>query len=741
MIEKPEFVDDIIIKGALTGLLVRSPVVSGLLKEISTPKLPYNVSLVTAADIPGQKFCSIGQYGGSGSQLTSNHSPLSSSYSVEDFTVPVFPEKELSWYGQPVAMLLGPDPVKLQELAEECQVLVEPEQEEESREEPAEKTENAGKKIIIERHFSTGPITEAFEKAALVVEGKYSSAPEDSWPSDPPGVIAIPDSKNSITIHTATQWPGHVKSSVARCLNIKSGMVEVEASRLEIHLDDKIWLPSLLACQAAAGAWQRGKPVRLILKRDEDFLFSPKSAGTEIFIQSALNKQGAILGSKVKISVDFGACGIFVREILDRIALSALGAYTHGSIELEGKGLKSFIPPAGPTTGFGLVQGSFAAERHASGIADALEMDPAEWRKNFFLRAGKKLAIGVELKNPPTEELIYSSETMSDYRRKWASYELLRKSRRETPSPENFPGEPLRGIGISLAYQGNSLLFDPNGEKAPPEGVEVTLEKDGTLEIRTALHWGNNQVSVWHEIALKILGVETVRITNKAQAPKNVPESGPACLSRGINIITDLIEKACIAIRKQRFRDPLPITVHKYYHPSKVPPWTGSRHRSTTLSTGEKIDQSALGCLSWGSAVVEAEVDPVSYTAKVRGIWLCIDGGTILSEDRAKKSINTASLQALSWAMQEEIRYKNGRIDESSITGYRIQPENYPPVSIDFLWSEGKSRGIGELPFALIPAAYAQALSQATDFHFEHYPVTSDDIWKAARKPNAGAAT
>ncbi|MCL1814860.1 MAG: molybdopterin-dependent oxidoreductase [Treponema sp.] len=689
--EKPRFVDDIAIKHILTGILIRSPVVSGFLKEIKTPKLPYNVSLISAANISGSGTC---------------------------FGIPVFPEKKLSWYGQPVAMLLGPDPVKVRELTERCTVLADPD--------TADSAENS-KTVIAERNYSTGSITEAFEKAETVVEGNYRTGLQDPWPSDPLGAIALPGPDNTMTIYTPTQWPGHVRFSVAQCLNIKPAMVEVETTRLEIHLDGRIWPPSLLACQAAIGARVRDKPVRLILRREEDFLFSPKSVGAEIRIQSALNKQGVILGTKVWVNADFGAFDVFAGEILDRIALGALGAYNHRSAALEARGHVSPIPPAGPTTGFGLVQGFFAAERHASRIADTLEEDPAEWRKKFFLRKGKKLPLGTEIRNPPTEELIYTAETMSDYRRKWASYELLRKNRRENLSSERNPHEPLRGIGISLAYQGNSFLYDYREPKALNEGVELTLEKDGILEIRTNYPWGDNQIHCWRILAAKILGVETIRIVSRTDpqgSSKPVPESGPACLSRGIALITPLVEKACIAIRKLRFRDPLPITVRRNYHPAKSRAWEDPSSESAI-----PIDENALASLSWGSTVVEAEIDPVAYTPRIRGIWMAIEGGTILSEERAKKSICASAIQALSWAMVEQVRYREGKIEGESVRTYPVPRAEIIPVTVDFLWSEGNPRGIGELPFTTIPAAYIQALTQAMDHPFECYPVDSAGIW------------
>ncbi|MDR1144008.1 MAG: molybdopterin-dependent oxidoreductase [Spirochaetaceae bacterium] len=690
--EKPLFVDDIIIKNCLSGILLRSPVVSGFLKEIKAPRLPYNVSLVAAADIPGKNYLA-----GPGAG------------------VPVFPKEELAYYGQPVALILGPDPVKLRELAEQCEVLAE------SVPEPAETGEP-----FLERNYRAGNAGEAFEKAWKVVEGSYTTGIEDPWPSDPAGAVAVPGPGSSMAIHTATQWPGHVRDSVSGTLDIKPAFVTVEPARLEIHLEGKLITPSLLACQAALGSYCRKKPVKLILKRDEDFRYSPKSLRAEIRIRTALGKGGQILGTELTVRAHFGAFGIFTGEILDRIALGALGAYNHESLSLRAGAYSASIPPAGPAPGFGLAQGFFAAERHASRIADTLGEDPSEWRKNFFLRRGKSLPAGIAVReNPPVEELLDTAAALSDYRRKWAANELLRKNRRKNPPDRDNPvrnfnlNEPFRGIGITLAYQGSSFLYHP-GAGRTEEGIELTLEKDGALVISTDFPWGDNQLHPWKTLAAKILGVEELRISRTGVSGKPLPEAGPACLSRSIAVITGLVEKACIAIRKQRFRNPLPITVRRYYHPGRARVWEQY-----------PCDENVFSPLSWGSAVVEAEIDPVEYIPRIRGIWMALEGGTILAEDRARKSLANSAIQALSWAAKETTGYTGGRIAALPYPLPRM--EKAPEAGIDFLWSEGKSRGVGELPFYTVPAAYVQALSQALDYPFQAYPVSSGDIWTAVQ--------
>jgi CO/xanthine dehydrogenase Mo-binding subunit len=283
--------------------------------------------------------------------------------------------------------------------------------------------------------------------------------------------------------------------------------------------------------------------------------------------------------------------------------------------------------------------------------------------------------------------------------------------------------EPLRGIGIAAAYQGSSFLHNPSGGKG--YGVELTLEKNGSLEIRTGMvSSGEEHIHPWRTIAGEILGVEGEAVRVISDSTDGVPDSGPASLSRNITVITTLVERACTAIRKQRFRDPLPITVRRFYHPAKGLDWEGKSY-----------DQNALGSLGWGAAVVEVEIDPVEYTPLVRGIWLGIDGGAILSEDRARKSLTFGAIQAMSWASQERIAYTEGVIPDAQIRDYPIlTPQDIPPIHIDFLWSDSNSpKGIGELPFNCIPAAYAQAVSQAMDHPFVRLPVSAKDIWEVIK--------
>ncbi|MDR1930636.1 MAG: molybdopterin-dependent oxidoreductase [Treponema sp.] len=697
--EEPVFIDDLIIPGALTGVILRSPAAAGILTGIDTPKLPGGVTLIRAQDIPGENR--IGGFGPGGGEL------------------PVLADGRVSYIGEAAALLAGPDKAKLKELAEQCVVRIE-------AEEPVLELREA-ENAFARRNYTLGDIEGAFENhgGLRIIEGRYYTSFQDPWPTDPAGAAALPlksGEKTLYEIHTATQWPFHVQRAAAGVLGVSPQAVRVRQSRLEIHLDSRLWFPSLCACHAALAARITGKPVKIVLSREEDFRFAPKRAETEIILKSALEKRGRIVGTRVRVRTNMGARGIFAAEMLDRICLGALGAYYHGSAAVDARALESNLPPSGPLSGLGLAQGFFAMERHASCIADSLRMDPAEWRKNLFLHKGRKLAIGAEIRdNVSLEGLLDAVSSMSDYNRKWASYELLRRSPPGNPLKQ---GENLRGIGISSAWQGSGFLYPP---KPSRQGVELTLEKDGSLEIRTSMTppFGE-RVFPWKAIAARELGIreEQVRIVSEA-ADLPVPDSGPACLSRKIAHITELVERGCAAIKKRHFRNPLPITVYRSYQSGRGPAWEGE----------ETYDENALSFLSWAGAVVEVEIDPVEYIPRVRGIWMALDGGQILAEDRARRRLTELIIQSLNWAAREEVQYREGKIPDSLMRNYPlINMEEIPPIKIDFIWPEGGyPKGIGELPANTIPAAYVQALSQALDYPFCKIPVTPADIWIAVQ--------
>jgi len=705
------FVSDIILPKMLHALTVRSPVAKGKLVSIECPQLPEDCMLVSAKDIPGKN-------------------------SLDDSDIPILSGGELSYIGEPVALLLGPDINILEDRIRNCKVIVE-------EGEPVFMTEEADPSIIAaKREILTGDINGAFSEAVNIIENNYITGIQEHWYAEPCGAVSWPE-QGKIVIRTATQWPFHVTRSVCGVLGIPLSKVLVTPTITGLHMDGKLWYSSLVSCHAALGSWIAKQPVRLILTREEDFSFSPKRFETKVNFSCAINEKGEISGLDIKAVVNLGAYAVNADEILGFVNLGSAGVYKIKNLRFNGTAVKTNIPPQGPFSGFGLAQGFFAMESHVSYIADSLGQDPAQWRKQN-LHAGLIGQSGVKgtgnKGSSLGNQLIDNVINISDYRRKWAAYEVLKSIRKKTPQAVPEQGalqktpdshlsgwmertEGLRGIGIALGYQGNSLL----NEAMYPCSVELTLNEKGVLEIKTGMvSSDNDHGSVLADLASEILGIDKKKVLVSYNADSQ--DSGPSTTSRNIAILTRLIEQACNAIQKRKTKESLPITVKKTMRPQK------NQDLEERLPKGV-FDSNSFAQLGWASSVVEVEFDPIGYLPQIRGVWMCVDGGKILSKDKARKNLKTSVIQALGWAYREQISYVDGVIPDDQFQNFDIPGlAEIPPIEIDFINSNSdEPKGIGDLPFCCIPAAFVQAVSQAANCHFPTIPLKALDIFSAGR--------
>jgi len=249
-----EFIDDISVQGMFHALLIRSPVARGILREIVCPPLPDSYYLIKAEHIPGENRLS-------------------------DFSIPVLADKNLSYIGQPIAILTGPDESVLENLASEIHI---------SADEiiPVFSHNTDNQEIIIKREISGGNENTISGENRKLITGTYVTGIQEHWYPETNGAVAVPSSQilkknnenkqkkiktekippaaveyrkakkaiGSLSVFTATQWPYHVNRSTALVLGWHNEKVTVYPTRMAEHLDGKLWYPSLIACFASLAA-------------------------------------------------------------------------------------------------------------------------------------------------------------------------------------------------------------------------------------------------------------------------------------------------------------------------------------------------------------------------------------------------------------------------------------------------------------------------------------------------------
>lgn len=679
---RSDFVSDIYIKGMLYATTVRSPYPHARLLSIDTSDIPADVMVLTAADIPGRNEMCIGAE-----------------------CMPILVAEVCRYAGEPVALIAGPSQMDV--VAASRRLLVEYDELSPSLKFPPPDDSQIVRSVAGHR----GDVNTSLASSDQVVQGTYRTGIQDHMYNEPQGAVADLRPDGSVVVQCATQWPYHVRRTVADNLSIKPEACIIAATDTGVDLDGKLWYPSLVATHAALLAQKTGLPVKLVYSNLEDFQFTTKRAPFVVTHLTGIDGAGAVCSAKVEISYNCGAYPLFTNEMVDRLAATALGLYDCDDLSVSIRVVRTNLPPLNVMSGFGTAATHFAAETHAARIVEITGADPVQWRVK---QLGSVQTGAFKAQTAAITNAIASAVDQSDFSRKAAAYELQKKRRNDGP----LQNMATHGIGLAVAAEGNG--FAGSNESSYASGIAVELETDGTAVVRTSTVPRSDTLrNYWISLVSEGLGLERSAVRLEAGRTGEAPDSGPSTLSRSIAISGRLIVGACATIQRRRFRSPLPIEVRRSYRAPRNASWD-----MTTL-TGQPFPHHSLGAV-----VVEVSVDPVTFESRVKDIWLSVDAGRVIDEDQARRSLEMGVYQALEWTTHEIVRFQRGAIDTRSYLSYRdTSSPSLPGIHISLLPSTTREpRGVGSLPYNCVPAALAAAVSQATGRYMDQIPTNPELI-------------
>ena len=667
--------------------IIRAEIPRGEIIDIIIPELPPETGIITYDKIPAAK-----------------------DLSVFDRTMPLLCDGKVRYEGEPVLLLYGTDEQLLESIASEIKI------EYETDYTISSMSAYTDEQIDRELNFSRGKPERKFEKAHKIVEELYSTSRQNHYDLEPQGATAFINKKKEINITCATQWPFNVRDNVAACLNIPAKNIIIDVPTMGKTHSGKLWYAGLLACYSAIVTWLTGNPSICIIPKTDSILFTPGRAASIIRHRTGIDKDGKLLCRDIDITIDSGAYPMLSEEVINRICFSAAGVYKIPAFKITARSIRTNNPPSGAFNGMGFHQSFFAGESHANSLAEASGLCPMEWRKLNTAQKHTELPIGWESKKTiQLEKLLDIVAGMSDFKRKYAAYALSAKM-------QNYFSGKKRGIGISICCQGNGFMG--RVEENEKYTVSARLDKDGSLSIFTSAVPENFQTtSLWCEIAGSILEIAPSDVRVETTNTSLVPDSGPSLFSRNITIITQLIEKCCNAIKKSRFRLPLPIEVKRSYRLPRTNGWDP-----------ESFSGNPFPIVSWGAAVVETETDPITLETSIRGVWFAADCGKVMNPELAKSEIESEIYRSIISGTLKPPVQKYAKVGIPLTPGL---PGNHFPVSIEFLSNrETKPGGVGELPDSLVPSALSEALSMALDIKLKSHPSSAEYLFQQIEHKN-----
>jgi CO/xanthine dehydrogenase Mo-binding subunit len=708
------YVEDLPAAGALVGGVLRSPHAYARIARIDVAAargIAGVHAVLTAADIPGKNLIPMIQ---------------------PDW--PVLADGEVRHVGEAVALVAAESRAALQEALATIAVEYEPMPPLLDMEESLRRGE-----VISHWKVRRGEAGVALARlGVVVVEGTYHTPYQEHAYIETNGMIAAPDGAGGIVVHGSMQCPFYVQKAVASATGLDLNRVRVVQTVTGGGFGGKEDAPSLPGAQVALLALATGRPVRLILSREEDMATMSKRHPGRIRMRTAATREGHLIAADVDYLLDGGAYATLSPVVLFRGTVHACGPYRIPNVKVDARAVRTHKIPCGAFRGFGEPQIVFASESQMDLLAERLSIDPLELRRKNALAEGDETITGHRLTSSVGfADVLDRVARESDWDKKRKAY-------------ANGSGPVRRGLGLAACYYGVGL--GAMGKHMNPAGASVVVSADGSVTVAVGTtEIGQGMVTVLSQITAEALGcpAELVRIVEPDTS--RVPDSGPTVASRTTVMSGNAIRDAAAKIRAAMapvvgeaglaWRDAVFACVKNQVglaaHGWAVPPET-----TFDLATGQG---EPYICYSFSANVAEVEVDLPTGETRVLQVWSGHDAGRVVNPTTGEGQIEGGVVQGLGYALTEEHALKDGRILNDQFSTYIIPTSMDTPeihailVEHEYPWGPYGAKGLGETPIIGIAPAVTAAIAQATGVRLHEIPATPERLWTALQaKAEAG---
>ena len=679
-----KYVADITMEGMLYARILTSTKPRALIKSIFIPEISSDYTIVTDKDIPGK-----------------NRIKMIS----DDW--PFLAEESVNYIGQPILVVAGPDKKEIALILSKIKVEYEEIKpcftisESEKSDIPIINNNN----LFADYSFTKGNPENAFINAARTFEHSYSTGLQEHIYLETQGMIADYND-NKITVYGSMQCPYYIKNALIQGFGWENDKIQVVQTTTGGAFGGKEDYPSLLAGLAAFTAYKTGKPVKIILDRDEDIRITTKRHPAKITIKTALDDNDRITGMYFDIKIDGGAYEGMSAVVLQRAMFAAAGVYNIDNVKVSGRAFATNNVPRGAFRGFGSPQAFFAIETHMHNLSIELGFNPLDFKISYFLKKGDPtITGGILYNNIKLNEMVKTIDRASSYTKKYREYHGKKTN---------------RGIGISVFNHG--CAFTGSGEKDKIKAkVKLRKDKNGKVYIHvSSVEMGQGAQTALSKIVAQTLNIDIENVVYDNPDTDIVPDSGPTVASRTTMIVGYLLHLAAKELKPGLNETGETEIVKQYSQPPKIQ-WDQ-----------DSFSGNAYPVFSWGVNVVEVDVDPVTFELNIIGIWGVYDVGTPIDKRMLKGQIDGGMVQGLGWAYLEVMEEDHGKLLQSTITDYIIPcSKDFPSIFCEFVENPYKygpfgAKGAGELPHSGVAPALASAVENALSIPVNRIPITPE---------------
>ncbi|WP_027165764.1 xanthine dehydrogenase family protein molybdopterin-binding subunit [Mesorhizobium sp. WSM3224] len=577
--------------------------------------------------------------------------------------------------------------------------------------------------------FGHGDVHSGFAKADFIVERSFKTEQTHQGYIEPHACVASVNADGTADLWVCTQGHFVYRQHCAQLLGMEASKLRVTSSEIGGGFGGKthVWAePVALALSRKAG-----RPVKLVMTRDEVFRASGPTSATSIDVKIGARKDGTITAAEATLRY---SCGPYAGSWAEIGAMTAFACYKLENVKTVGYEVLVNRPKTAAYRAPSAPMAAFAVESVVDELAKELGMDAVDFRIRNAAQEGTRSSYG-PVYGPigigPTLEAVKNHPHMK------------------------APLKANQGRGMACGF-----WFNFGGQTC----TDLNIGMDGSVSLAVGtVDVGGSRASL-SLVAAEELGIDYSQVkaivadtsslgyNDMTDGSRGTFSSSMATISAARNAILILRERAA-----QTWDIPVDDVVWEKGHAiakgekyGNLSPLSLKDIAAASGKTGGPIaghsELVADGAgVSFATHICDVAVDPETGSTRVIRYTVVQDAGKAVHPTYVEGQYQGGAAQGIGWALNEEYIYgKDGRLQNAGFLDYRIPVcSDLPMIDTQILEIPNPNhpygvRGVGETSIVPPLAAIANAVSNAVGVRMTHIPMSPPRILAALEAEREG---
>ena len=567
--------------------------------------------------------------------------------------------------------------------------------------------------------FDKGDVEQGFAAADIIVEGEFETAMVHQGYIEPQNGTANWNADGDLTVWVSSQGPFAVRQQLAKLLEIPLARVKVIPMEIGGGFGGKI--PIYMEPVAALLSKKTGRPVRMSMTREEVFTGTGPTSATYVRAKLGATSDGTIVAAEAFLAYEAGA---FPGSPVGAGAGCMFASYDIEHQLTDAYDVVTNKPKVSAYRAPGSPQATFAVESLIDELAQKLERDPMELRRQNASREGTRRTDGAAFPVIGAEQVMDATIQSPHYR-------------------SESTGKH-QGRGVSMGFWHNAGM---------ESAAYAALNADGTANlVLGSVDIGGQRAGLAMQFA-ESMGIDYSQVQPQVVDTDSVGFNGVTGGSRTAFATGWAVHEAALDLRRQMEQRASQIwevdaELVTYADDGVIRGPDGNKFTFAELckrlpSTGGMLQGRAdvapakVGP-AYGCHIVDVEVDRDTGKVEILRYTAVQDVGTAIHPAYVEGQVQGGAAQGIGMALNEEYVYDaDGQMRNATLLDYRM-PTTLDLPEIETILVEVPNpghpygvRGVGEVPIVPPLAAVANAIQDAVGIRVRHLPASPTRLLEA----------